>query len=91
MVVFKVFAIAGFWYFEALDGHLGLILAPLGPKFSKMGPQNGSQRRPKSSPKLVQQMTTHITKNELILGPEMDPEISKAGEVWVRRFQDGGF
>ena len=40
----KAFASAGFRYFEALDGSLGPILAPLGPTWSKMGPQNDPKR-----------------------------------------------
>ena len=36
----KVFANAGFRYFGALDGPLGLILAPLGPIWSQNGTQN---------------------------------------------------
>ena len=51
---FKVFANAGFRYVQALEG-------PLGPIWSKMGPQNGPQSGPKSAPKLVQKTTTKKT------------------------------
>merc|ERR1712023_289737 len=36
-VVFKVFVNEGFWFFEAPDGSLGLILALLGRSDPKMG------------------------------------------------------
>ena len=39
---FKVFGVVCFRYFGALDGPLGLILAPLGPIWSQNGSQNGS-------------------------------------------------
>ena len=45
---FNVFANAGFRYFEALDGPLGFILAPLGPIWSQNESQNGSQNGSKS-------------------------------------------
>ena len=52
---FKVFANAGFWVFEALNGPLGLILAPswadLVPKLSPKWPQKWSKSRPKNGPK----------------------------------------
>ena len=50
LMLFKVFANAGFWVFEALGGPLGPILAPswadLVPKWS-----------PKWAPKVVQKVT----------------------------------
>ena len=52
---FKVFANAGFWVFEALNGPLGLILAPswadLVPKWSPKWPPKWSKSGPKSGPK----------------------------------------
>ena len=39
---FTVFGVVCFRYFGALDGPLGLILAPLGPIWSQNGSQNGS-------------------------------------------------
>jgi len=50
---FKVFANVGFWYFGALDGPLGLILAPLGPIWYQNGSQNGSSNNSKSILKSV--------------------------------------
>ena len=35
---------AAFWFFEAPDGSLGLILLPLWPIWSQNGPQNGPQK-----------------------------------------------
>ena len=58
---FNVFANAGFWVFEALNGPLGLILAPswadlvpkrspkLPPKWSKSDPKNGPKHTPPKS------------------------------------------
>ena len=58
---FKVFANAGFWVLEALNGPLGLILAPSWadlvpkwspkwpPKWSKSGPKNGPKNDPQKS------------------------------------------
>ena len=46
---FKVFAVVRFRHFGALDGPLGLILAPLGPIWSQNGSQNGSPDGSKSS------------------------------------------
>jgi hypothetical protein len=46
---FKVFANAGFRYFGALDGPLGLILAPLGPIWSQNDLQNESPNRSRST------------------------------------------
>ena len=40
---------AAFWFFEAPDGSLGLILPSLWPIWSENGPQNG----PKIGPKFV--------------------------------------
>ena len=45
---FKVFANAGFRCFEALDGPLGPILAPLEPIWSQNGSPNGSKSTLKS-------------------------------------------
>ena len=59
---FKVFANAGFWVLEALNGPLGLILAPSWadlvpkwspkwpPKWSKSNPKNGPKNGPKNDP-----------------------------------------
>ena len=44
--VFKVFVNEGFWFFEALDGPIGFILASLGPIWSKNGLQDGFQKFP---------------------------------------------
>ena len=46
---FKVFGVVGFPYFGALDGHLGVILAPLGPIWSQNGSQNGCPNGSKST------------------------------------------
>ena len=43
----KMFAKAGFRYFEALDSPLGPILAPLGPIWSQDGHQKLSENGPK--------------------------------------------
>ena len=51
---FRVFANAGFWFFEACDGSFGLILAPLGKLGSKMDPKMGSKSVSKSDQKLIQ-------------------------------------
>jgi len=88
---FKVFAIAGFRYFEALDGPFGLILAPLGPIWSKMGPHNGPKNAQTNAQKLVQKLTPKITKHAPILGPKLDPKMVQDGEVGVQANQDGGF
>ena len=52
---FKVFANAGFWVLEALNGPLGLILAPswadLVPKWSPKWPPKWSKSGPKNDPK----------------------------------------
>ena len=50
---FEVFENAAFWFFEAPDGSLGLILPPLWPIWSQNGPQNGSQKCSKKEPKIV--------------------------------------
>ena len=54
--VFKVFANAGFWVFEALGGPLGPIFAPswadLVPKWSPKWPPELSKQLPKTSPKI---------------------------------------
>ena len=51
----EVFANAGFWVFEALNGPLGLILTPswadLVPKRSPKWPQKLSKSGPKNGPK----------------------------------------
>ena len=51
---FKVFANAGFWVLEALNGPLGLILAPswadLVPKWSPKCPPKLSKNGPKNDP-----------------------------------------
>ena len=55
----KVFANSGFWVFEALNGPLGLILAPSWadlvlspkwpPKWSKSSPKSGPKNNPPTS------------------------------------------
>ena len=52
----RLFVIAGFWYFEALDGLLGPILAFLGT----FRTQNGSQNAPKTGPKIRQKMVQEM-------------------------------
>ena len=44
-----VFVVVGFRYFGALDGPLGLILAPLGPIWSQNDLQNESPNRSRST------------------------------------------
>ena len=89
--VFKVFANAGFLYFEALDGPLGPILAPLGPIWSKMGPQKCHKSCPKSAQKLAQKLTQTNTKTRPIWAPQSDPKMTEDGKVGAQCFQDGGF
>ena len=61
---FKVFANAGFRYFEALDGPLGPILAPLGPIWSQNDLQNGFPNGSKSTLKLLKIWRLQVEKHE---------------------------
>ena len=54
---FEVFENAAFWFFEAPDGSLGLILPPLWPIWFQSGPQNGSQKWSKKWSKSWLKMT----------------------------------
>ena len=87
---FNVFANAGFRYFEALDGSLRPILAPLGPIWSKTDPLHDSKSCPKSAPKLVQKMPPKITNKLPIWGPEMDSKMGQDAEPGAQANQDGG-
>ena len=60
---FEVFANVGFWYFGALDGPLGPILAPLGPIWSQNGSQNGSPDGSKSTPKSLKRGPLQVKNN----------------------------
>jgi hypothetical protein len=61
---FKVFANAGFRYFEALDGPLGPISAPLGPIWSQNASQNGSQNGSKSTPKSLKREPLRVKNHQ---------------------------
>ena len=61
---FKVFANAGFWVLEALNGPLGLILAPLGPIWSQNVSQNGSQNGSKSTLKSLKREPLQVKNHQ---------------------------
>ena len=61
---FKVFANSGFRYFEALDGPLGPILAPLGPIWSQNASQNGSQNGSKSTLKSLKREPLQVKNHQ---------------------------
>ena len=65
--MFKVFANAGFRYFENLYGRLGRVMAPLGPICSQGVPQQSPQKSSRSCPKI---------------NPKLDPQINKIMQLF---------
>ena len=90
LMFFKVFASGGFRYFDALDGHLGPILAPLGQIWSKMGPKNSPKSGPNSAQKLVKKRPQKLQKN-ISFRRKIDPKMAQDGEIGAQASQDGGF
>ena len=80
---------AAFWFFEAPDGSLGLILLPLWPIWSENGPQ-------KWPPKVVQKVTKKWSKKMIpkmakkvpILVPKMGPKMgqNRSGRKCLKPF-----